>query len=134
MGWTTENKDECWRCNGTEPKYPNDKYCEDHNTCLSCGTHRKDLKDIPWGAKGGFICKPCTENALNNKIEAWNSEEHDLEYTDKAICPNCGCEHEADGEQEEFYMDGDHEIQCGECEYEFSMQTHVSISYSTFKN
>lgn len=133
MSWTTENKEECWRCNGTEPKYPNDKYCEDHNTCLECGTHRSELKDIPWGARGGFICKPCADKALQKQIEEWQSEERDTDYTDDVICPNCGSKNEADGESEEFYRDGNHEMNCGNCDYLFALETHVSISYSTYK-
>jgi hypothetical protein len=131
----TVEKDKCHVCNRTEPDWFNSR-CEEHDVCLTCGINRKDLTETPWGAKGGFICKPCEDQRIKDKIEAWQSqdpEDIDLYSFDKIICPNCGHEHEADCDDSAFYADGTHDYDCAECNYKFEVETTISYSYETSK-
>ena len=96
------------------------------------------MAEVPWATSLGdgtweIICKPCREQEINEKIEAFQNSEPDTEYCDEIICPHCGTKHEVDGESGAFYVDGDHEFTCGECYMEFSVYTSVSYSYTTKK-
>ncbi len=85
----------CSKCLGTNEKYCY-WVCEKHDVCQSCGTYRKDLKDIPWGCSDGWVCKPCRDKEdweekidrltkfESNELDAW-----DFDDLDEARCPHC---------------------------------------------
>lgn len=55
----------------------------------------------------------------------------EVDCEDEVFCPYCGLEHEADGEDDAFYVEGEHIFVCHECNKEFLVDTNVSYSYST---
>lgn len=123
----------CYVCEGTKPESIFSHRCEKHDVCISCGINRKDLDEAPWATIGGFICKRCEENRINDKIEKFqkDNEGEDEFFDDVIICPYCGEKHEADGEDSAFYSDGDHKFRCADCQNEFDVNTYVSFSYTT---
>lgn len=126
---------ECFVCKGIEPDNIFSHRCEKHNVCLSCGTKRKDLKETPWGKRGGFICKPCEQKRIQEKIKTFQDENacEDEFYDDDIICPFCGEKHECDGEDGAFYSEGDHKFSCADCDNVFNVNTYISYSYTTSK-
>ena len=125
----------CYVCEGTEPYYMS-KRCEKHDVCLTCGKKRKDLTGYPWGHKGGFVCQDCEEKRRADKIEKFakeNENEEDFYDDNVSICPYCGHGNTDDDGAEEYHMDGDYEMVCGECDSEYSMSTRISYSYTTSK-
>ena len=62
-------------------------------------------------------------------------DEFDTDYTRKIVCPYCGWED--NNSWEVFGMsDGDGDIRetdCGRCDKDFTVQLHVSVSYTTEK-
>ena len=92
----------CSKCLNNNEKYPY-IVCEEHNRCITCGTHRKELTEIPWGHPDGFKCKPCNkkerEEQRTTAIELSREEgrsEDDCYYTDEVICPVCFTENSSD--------------------------------------
>jgi len=53
----------------------------------------------------------------------------DHKYTDEIVCPYCGSEHTDSWE----YKEDSDEIQCGECEKEFTYERIVTVEYCTSK-
>lgn len=111
---------------------------EDKEHCMSCGVHRSQLQETPWGRyKGDNVwaiqCKPCREDEIKKQIEDFQASEPDTEYTDAAICPYCGYKHEQDSVTSELYTEGDHDFECSNCNNEFTLSTSISITYSTYK-
>lgn len=126
----------CYVCDGSKPTWIEHDRCSEHDVCLSCGINRKDLTEPPWGDEKGFVCKSCEAKRIENKIEdfqATEPEEMDFYSNDKIICPNCGNEHESDGEDSAFYAEDNHDYDCGECDYEFNVETTISFSYQSSK-
>ncbi len=59
--------------------------------------------------------------------------DHDTEYTDSVICPNCG-KAQCEGSEYELFSENaeDAEVECGwDCGQTFRAVRHVSVSYST---
>lgn len=52
--------------------------------------------------------------------------EIDCCYTDKLVCPYCGCEHEIDGE---YYNDSRYD--CAECERHFAFKADFSVHFTS---
>ena len=50
-----------------------------------------------------------------------------------AVCPYCGFINKGEGENPEFYEDGDYIYTCDYCNEKFNMNTYVSYSYTTSK-
>lgn len=120
----------CYVCNGTEPKVFAYR-CEKHDVCLTCGKKRKDLKEVPWGARGGFKCKPCETARIEQRIADFQSEEHgeyDFIQNDEVFCPYCGYKYCPDNPG-----DCDGETDCPECEKMIVIETHFEVMYSTTK-
>lgn len=90
----------CSKCLGTDEIFPY-WVCDEHNVCVTCGIHRRDLTDVPWGTAGGFRCKPCQERLdkeeLIEALEKMPAEEDydDWDYygTDEVKCPHCDLEY-----------------------------------------
>jgi hypothetical protein len=89
---------QCDECNGKEAVWSYGK-CDKHDVCITCSTPRKELKDTPWGTRGGFQCKPCADAIdIANKIEALTSvadkefDSWDFISQDKPLCPHCESE------------------------------------------
>ncbi|RLC69235.1 MAG: hypothetical protein DRH97_00045 [Chloroflexi bacterium] len=124
----------CYVCEGNTPTWIDHDRCEKHDVCLTCGINRKDLKEPPWGDEKGFVCKSCEEQTVKDKVDSFQAtepEEMDLYSNDKIICPNCGEEHESDGESTAFYSEDSHDFDCGECNTTFVVETRMSFSYQT---
>lgn len=109
--------------------------CDYHNKCIYCGTHRKELTDIPWGLPKGFQCEPChdkerrevKEKAIIKAIEK-NHSEWDCFSQDEIICPKCASINDSE------YIEGYYEeITCYVCDTNFKVEVDVEVKYSTYK-
>lgn len=108
--------------------------CEEHDRCLTCNTHRSELKEAPWGKPEGFQCKPCETKkhyerkrlALKEARKRGHSE-NDCRYTDEIICPVCGSENSRDDMNEA----GEHEVTCGVCDTEFAVEIEYEVRYTS---
>lgn len=110
--------------------------CHDHDRCVTCGTHREDLTDTPWGRLAGFQCKPCAEKEhADRKAEALakareeNHSEIDCSYEDSIICPTCA----SVNEREELHEVGTHRITCDVCDETFNVDIEYEIRYTATK-
>lgn len=108
--------------------------CDDHDRCVTCGTHREQLNEIPWGHRDGFQCKPCAEREHEVKKQEALEEakrkghsEIDCMYTREIICPVCATECSND----DIHEAGEHEIICGVCDTEFIVEVDYEISYTS---
>lgn len=108
--------------------------CDEHDRCITCGTHRKDLTEIPWGKPDGFQCKPCHEKEhKEHKQEALRlakekgHDEWDCYRTSKIICPICASECSSD----DMYEDGEHEMTCDVCDTEFVVDIEYEPLYTS---
>lgn len=106
---------------------------EFNECCHTCRLPRENFENTPrvlnlGGGNWGIVCKPCSEQLLQDKIDEWKSKEEDTEYTDEPICPNCGT---IQGDAWEWAQSEDGEIECGTCDYTIKWSRHVSITYST---
>lgn len=126
----------CHKCLGIKEFY---SYivCYDHDRCLTCGTHRTELKERSvWGHPDGFNCKTCVAKAKKErKREALKQakenghSEYDCQYTDKIICPRCASEYETD----ENHDQGEHEITCDVCDTKLELEVEYEPRYTTRK-
>lgn len=122
----------CDKCLGIHGNY---SYivCDEHNRCVTCGTHRKDLTENPWGHPDGFECKLFHTKEQNDRksaaIESAREQGHsedDCWYTDKLICPVCASECSSDD------MDGgEHEVTCHVCDVEFIVEIEYEPRYTS---
>lgn len=107
-------------------------------TCKRCNKER-----WVWDADG--ICSTCHQEMKQEKIQkdfddfykdAEEGETFDTWSDEFVICPHCGYAIPTDLGYEDFpeiYEDGDHEIDCPECEKTFVLETAVSYSWETKK-
>ena len=83
------------------------------------------------------ICCTCKRKEDIAKIQRQikdNEEDVDTFSTDYVVCPYCGHAMDTCYGYEDFpelYEEGEHEIECGECEKTFILETMVSYSYET---
>ncbi len=83
------------------------------------------------------ICCTCKQKEDIAKIQRQikdNEEDVDTFSTDYVVCPYCGHAMDTCYGYEDFpeiYEEGEHEIECGECEKTFILETMVSYSYET---
>ena len=134
-----KTSEECYVCAGKTIEEIDSWFahrCEKHNVCLKCGTNRKDLEEIPWGKRGGFICKPCEARRQKEEIEAYQRKvgNREEEFADgKVICPYCGADC-YDWESSDMHTEGDDfEVHCGNCDSYFDCSTSASYYYTTTK-
>ena len=95
--------------------------------CKLCG------KEMWFALSWETECYSCRKKAYKNELIS-NIESGEITETfseDSVFCPYCGCEHEPDGESDEFYVDGSYLFECVNCDEEFELETNISISYST---
>lgn len=127
-----------WICGCNKCLKNNEKYsyivCEEHDRCINCGTHRKDLTETPWGHPDGFQCKPCREEeheerkqealrlAKENEHEEW-----DCYREDEIICPVCASECSSD----DMHEAGEHEMTCDVCDTEFIVEIEYEVKYTS---
>lgn len=108
--------------------------CEEHDRCITCGTHRRDLTEIPWGRRDGFQCKPChaseheerKQEALQLAQEKGHSE-WDCFREDKIICPVCA----SDCSSDDMHEDGESEMTCYVCDTEFIVEIEYEVKYTS---
>ena len=85
-----------------------------------------------------FYCPECNaKEKVERAVQEARTIERGLESgwfcaESKIYCPHCGHVMEVDDDCE-LYEEGDHERQCGFCEKEFTINTSISITYSTEK-
>ena len=103
--------------------------------CKRCGKERYIYKNQ--------MCCKCNEELQQEKIkkdfddfyeQAEDGEEFDTWSSDFVICPYCGYAIPTDFGYEDFpeiYEDGDHDLECPECEKTFVLETSVSYSWET---
>lgn len=77
-------------------------------------------------------CYQCRDEEYRREIvEQITSGEITETYCESEIfCPCCGYIYEIDDEYD-LYCEGDHELECPECERDFVVTTNVSYSYDT---
>jgi hypothetical protein len=116
----------CYICENREPEFFD--RCDKHDVCLICGKHRSELKEMPWGARGGFRCKPCETARIKNKIrEFQSSEDDDFDYLSRAKCPYCGECFDPEGGDEG-------EVSCPDCDSTMILTPDYDVTYSTEKH
>lgn len=127
-----------WVCGCNKCLKNNEPYsyivCEEHDRCITCGTHRKDLTEIPWGKPDGFQCNPCRtreheeqkDKALREAKEREHSED-DCWNTNKIICPVCATECSSD----DMHEPGEHETTCYVCDAEFIVEIEYEPRYTS---
>ncbi len=65
-------------------------YCDAHNVCVYCKTHRSKLTEAPWGAiNGAFICAPCNRLVIAEGIARRKANPVPHDDTDNVVCPHC---------------------------------------------
>ncbi|MFJ8261427.1 hypothetical protein ACIQ4I_05635 [Rummeliibacillus sp. NPDC094406] len=108
--------------------------CDEHDRCITCGTHRKELTEIPWGHPDGFQCKPCHEREHEKRkqealriAEENGHNEWDCFRESKIICPVCASECSSD----DMYEDGEHEMTCNVCDTEFVVEIDYEVKYTS---
>lgn len=90
-------------------------------------------------------CSQCHTEEKQEKIktdfdefyeEAEEDEEFDTSSTEFVICPHCGYAIPTDLGYEDFpeiYEEGEHELDCPECEKKLILETQISYFYETRK-
>ena len=127
-----------WVCGCSKCLNNNEKYsyitCEDHDRCITCGTHRKELTEIPWGHPDGFQCKPCSRREHEEEKEKAlrvskkkNHSEYDCWNTSEIICPICASKCSND----DMYEPGEEEITCHVCDTEFIVEIEYDVNYTS---
>lgn len=95
-------------------------------TCKVCGKARDMMS---WEDTCYTCC--CQKHLDEVKHNILSGEETETLCEDAVICPWCGEVQEYDIEDYEIYEEGDHEMQCHDCEKYFTLCTNVSYSYDT---
>lgn len=108
--------------------------CEEHDRCVTCGTHRKELTEIPWGCREGFQCKPCNaKEREERKVDALQAakekglDEYDCQYTSEILCPVCFSKNSND----DMHEPGEHETECHVCETIFDVEVEYEVRYTS---
>ncbi|MBP1999735.1 transposase-like protein [Paenibacillus shirakamiensis] len=123
----------CNKCLGNGQSY---SYivCEDHNRCVTCNTHRKDLTETPWGHPDGFECQPCTADrkeelklAALARAKELNLDEWDHYREDKIICPVCFSENSND----DMHQSNEYDLACSVCDTEFAVEVEYDPKYTS---
>jgi len=125
-----EPKKECPACTGSKDPWDMFNYCDEHDVCVDCKTHRKDIVGSAWGVCiGSFRCSACTEQAKLDGIKERKEAGFSHDFTDEVVCPHCGAEW---GDSWEL-SESDENMHCEECDQSFSMERHVDVTYVTVK-
>lgn len=100
--------------------------------CPGCGKKRNFL--FSWEK----LCYTCNKEKELKEIQKAirNGEDPGTCSSDYVICPYCGTGIETNYGYEDFpelYEEGEHEIDCPECEKTFIMETSISYYYETRK-
>lgn len=122
----------CAKCNEKGERWSY-VVCDKHNVCISCGTHRNALTEIPWGHPEGFMCRSChdtqheqtKQDALEKARQSGHSED-DCEYTDEIICPCC-----ANVISSDDISKSQKGMECDVCDAIFDLEVEYSVSYTT---
>lgn len=87
--------------------------------CYRCGGYIMTL-----GLRGHrVLCYDCRE---------MDSRKDDVRHENLIRCPKCRHQWPAVGDDDyENYSEGSHAVTCPECEYEFSIETNVSYSFTS---
>ena len=95
--------------------------------CKICG---RETYVLSWEEP---LCYYCKKKQHDEKIkeDIQNGKATETSGEDKVYCPWCGEEYDTTDEPEIAYVDGDHEVECGECGKQFKISTNVSFSYDT---
>ncbi|MBR1738310.1 MAG: hypothetical protein IJ736_15110 [Firmicutes bacterium] len=109
--------------------------------CYRCG---EDSFLRTWGEWSG-LCLKCVREVRQEKVKkefddfyanAEEGETFDTWSDEFVICPHCGYADPTEWGFEDFpeiYEDGEHEVECPECEKKFVLETHISYFYKTKK-
>ncbi|CAM3709385.1 RING-type domain-containing protein [Cohnella lubricantis] len=123
----------CQKCLGIFDKH---SYitCYEHDRCETCGIHRSELKEVPWGLIAGWQCNPCREaERAERKSEALSAaqarghSEDDCWRTNEVICPVCGSENSSD----DMHGSSEHEVTCCICDAEFIVEVEYDPKYTS---
>jgi len=125
--------DGCEECNGR----PRDGFtylgeCEKHNVCVTCKTHRSEIKETPWGGRSGWQCKPCAEIAHEReKKKALSAMPEEYDYwdfhnKDEITCPYCAYEFR---DSSEYSDNHDEKHECPRCDNEFIVTAVCSLTF-----
>lgn len=97
--------------------------------CSECG---KETFNCSWE---GSKCYSCREKERLQKlaVDLKADEEIETSCEDDIICPYCGFSWEPDFEADYYSSEGDYKEECPECGEDFTIETNVSITYSTYR-
>jgi hypothetical protein len=107
--------------------------CDEHNRCVTCNTHRTELKEAPWGNPDGFQCKSCASKEQKERKRKARKEardrghsENDCYCTREIICPVCASECSNDD-----MGAGEHDVTCGVCDTDFTVEIEYEARYTS---
>ena len=122
----------CGECNGEPRGYQTYIECEAHDRCSKCGTKRKDITEVPWGGKNGWVCKPCADAKKSEikrhafeKLDGEKPTQWDCSHNDYIKCPHCGSNINNDSIHETEVID------CYVCDGELTVEVEYTPTYST---
>lgn len=96
--------------------------------CEVCG---REFDKLPWESDKCYSCKTKEyQSELSEQIKSGESDSTVCE--DEIYCPYCGEIYEISDDYD-LYDEGEHEIECSECERKFTVNTNVSYSFDTKK-
>lgn len=95
-------------------------------TCKVCGKARDMMS---WEDTCYTCC--CQKHLDEVKHNILGGEETETSCEDEVICPWCGEVQEYDIEDYEIYEEGEHEMQCHDCEKYFKLGVSVFYYYGT---
>lgn len=123
----------CNKCLGNGQSY---SYivCYEHDRCVTCNTHRTELKETPWGQAEGFQCKPCAKKEHDDRkrlalkeAKAQGHSEDDCYDTDEIVCPICGSENSND----DIHGNNEHQVTCHICDTNFLVTVEYEPKYTS---
>lgn len=107
--------------------------CDEHDTCITCGTHIRDIKGSVWGHPKGFVCNTCrthekeeAKQSAMQQAELLGLDEWDHFREDSIVCPVCFTKHEDHENPSDEY-----EMECSVCDAKFEVEVEYEPKYTT---
>lgn len=101
--------------------------------------------EIDWKAltaaekQNGEMCKECGSSILRPvghpascvDCEEFTTDDGDVTHSKRVRCPSCGRQIDPSDDWYDLYEEGEHDIDCPECEHSFTVSTHVSHTFTS---
>lgn len=117
---------------------------------LSYDDYKKEDGSIDWNAyrkaeiANGDLCYQCGGSARllggpGHRVLCGSCERlstrlnEEVDHASRIRCPKCGYVHVVDGDWDhyEIFAEGEHSLTCSECNHDFTIETHVSYSFTS---